>query len=1059
MDSIINAALSRSRTVICGLVLLLMSGLGAYFTIPREAFPDINVPIVYVSLSLQGISPEDAERLLLRPVEQEMKGIEGVKEMRSSAYQGGGNVVLEFDAGFDVDKALDDVRQKVDLAKPELPEEADEPTVNEVNFSLFPMVVVTLSGNVPERTLIKLANDLQEDIEGIPSILSADIIGDREQQLDILINPNLIESYGLNFADILGFFNRNNQLVAAGNLDTGGGRFAVKVPGLFKTVEDITSMPVKVDGDSVTLVKDITEIRSGFKDPESFARINGKPAIALEVVKRTGENALSTIALVKQAVEAKRAEWPENVEINLTQDNSTEITTMLSDLRNNVISAIVLVLIICIADLGLRTSALIGISVPGSFLITILALSLMGYSLNNVILFGLILTVGIVVDGAIVVTEYADRKMTEGYDKREAYREAAQRMAWPVIASAATIVASFLPLMFWPGVVGEFMKYLPITVNVSLVASVVMAMIFIPTLGAIFGKPMPDADLEQAKRLESGEPLRRDENGNFTELKGVTKWYVELLDKALNNSGKIILASIGLLIGIQVLYGIFGKGVEFFPSEEPRNAQVNVHARGNLSIWEQDGLIKQVEDRVLDIKGIKTVYSRTGGGNGSSGGGDDVAEDVIGTLSLEFEDWDVRPKADAILTEVRDKTKDLAGIRIETAKEEGGPPVGKPIQIQLSSDYPEALPPIAAKIRAVLDGIEGLVDIEDSRPLPGIEWEITVDRAQAAKFGLDVSAIGQYIRMITNGQVIDSYRPDGADDEVDITVRFPEGYRSITELENIRIETGKGSVPISNFVKRIARERVGTVNRIDGKRIMTIKANLLPDLLASDKLLEVQSKITPDMLDPRVKLEYRGEDEEQAESQAFLSSAFLYALFLIAVILITQFNSFYSTFLILSAVIMSTIGVFGGLIITQQPFSIVMTGIGVISLAGMVVSNNIILIDTFDSLKTRTDSIRTAILKTGAQRWRPVFLTAVTTILGLVPMAMSTNIDFFTREVSVGAPSTMWWVPISTAIVFGLTFATVLTLIITPCALMLKVQLAEHRKTIFAKIKHMLTLR
>jgi len=1042
VNTIISWAIDRSRMVIAAFVLLILGGIAAYMAVPKEAAPDINIPIIYVSVSYEGISPEDAERLLVRPIEQEVRTIEGVKEMRSTAYQGGANVVLEFEAGFDADEAMDDVRQKVDLARPELPDGVDEPSVNEVNFSLFPVLVVTLSGDVPERTLVRIARQLETAIEGLPEVLQVDISGDREELVEIVIDPMLLESYGVNPNDVIQLFQRSNRLVAAGNLDTGAGRFAIKVPGLFETVEDVWNMPVKVDGDSVVLFRDVAEVRRTFKDPLSYARVNGERAVALEVVKRTGQNVIETTEKVRALVAEAQKELPSAVHVGFSQDQSNEIRTMLTDLTNNLISAILLVMVVCIAALGVRTGLLVGVAIPGSFLVGILVLMSMGLSINNVVLFSLIMVVGMLVDGAIITNEYADRKMSEGLSSRQAYSLAAQRMAWPIIASTATTLAAFSPLLFWPGVVGEFMKYLPITLIATLSASILMALIFVPTLGAVFGKAGA-ADPELMKALAASE------HGDLRDLKGATGGYVRLLDRVLNHPGKVVAASFAGLIAVWAYFATHGNGVEFFPESEPQMSTVMVHARGNLSIDEKDALIREVEARVLTYRDeFKSVYTRTIGQSSGGGGGfgNDQAEDVIGRVDIQFMEWDERRKADEILADIRRDTADLAGITVEARKQEDGPPVGKPIQVQLSAISPGLLEQAVAHVRRGLAEVGGFIDVEDTRPLPGIDWEIQVDRAQAAKFGVDVSAVGDAVRLVTNGLILATYRPDDSKDEIDIVARYPIDYRSLEQLDQIRLPTAQGLVPLSNFVTREPIPQVGNINRLAGQRVMEVKADVPPEVLPAEKLAQLQQWLAANPLDPRVQLAFSGEDEEQRESMTFLSQAFAVALFLIAVILIAQFNSFYSTFLILSAVIMSTVGVMIGLLLTGQPFGVIMTGLGVIALAGIVVNNNIVLIDTYDRLRQVSDNARDALLRTGAQRLRPVFLTTVTTVLGLMPMVFGTSIDFMSREVSVGAPSTQWWVGFSTAIAFGLSFATLLTLLVTPCALMIRANVSQWRR-------------
>lgn len=1034
MAPIIEGALSHARTVLSIFVLLLVAGAVSYNSISKESSPDIDIPIIYVSMHLEGISPDDSERLLIRPMEQELSTIDGVKEMRASGYQGGGNVILEFTAGFDKDKALDDVQKAVDLARPELPADVEEPTVSEVNFSLFPVLVINLSGPMPERALLKLAQELQDKVEAVPTVLESAIVGDREELVEIIVNPELLESYGLDGVEILNFFNLSNRLVAAGNLDTGAGNFAIEVPGLFEDIYDVMNMPLKTEGDSVIKVSDVAEIRRTFKDPVNFARLNGERALSIEVVKRSGENIIDTIADVREVVEKERAFWPDGVEVTFTQDESKQIKTMLLDLQNNVISAILLVMIVVVWALGVRSALLVGIAIPGAFLTGILVVYSMGLTVNIVVLFSLILSVGMLVDGAIVVTELADRKMAEGLPKKQAYAIAAKRMAWPITSSTATTLAAFAPLLFWPGIPGEFMKYMPITMICVLSASLLMALIFVPTLGSLFGKAGAANDPEVKRTLAAAE------EGDLSDIKGFTGWYLKLLGGALKIPGIILIIAFGVLISVQVAYGKFGKGVEFFPDIEPEFATILVHARGNLSIYEKDQLVKEVENRIVGMEGLKSVYTRSGD---SAQQGSDLAEDVVGQIQLQFEEWHSRKPADEILTDIRENTNDIAGIMVETRKQEDGPTSGKAVQIQLASRFPEKLEGTTKLILSALDELGDFRDIEDSRPLPGIDWELDVDRAQASKFGLNITTIGYYVRMVTNGLEVAEYRPDDSDEEIDIVIRHEKDRRTLDQLDRVRIETSQGgSVPISSFVSRTPQPAVGVINRADQRRIVTVKADLPPRMNITAKVDDIRSWLEKNQnkLDPEVQITFKGDDEEQRKSSAFLMNAFAVALFIMAIILVTQFNSFYSALLILSAVIMSTIGVMIGLMVTGQPFGIIMSGVGVIALAGIIVNNNIVLIDTFDQLRKNNPQMETRelVLRTGAQRLRPVLLTTVTTVVGLMPMVLQMNIDFIAREVSVGAPSTQWWVQLATAVVFGLSFSTVLTLVVTPSALMMR---------------------
>jgi multidrug efflux pump len=1026
MNAMIDAAVQHSRSVLSILALVLIAGLGSYLNIPKESKPDINIPIIYVSMSHDGISPEDAERLLVRPMEQELRSIEGIKEMRSRAELGTASVLLEFEAGFDADQAMRDVRSAIDLVKPELPDETEEPTAHEVNVGLFPVLVVTLAGDVPERTLLRLARDLQDELEALPGVLEADIAGERAEMLEILVDPVRLESYGISQEELVRTAARNNQLIAAGTMDTGQGRFAIKVPGLFETAKDLLDLPIKAYGNGVATLADVATVRRTFRDATSYARINGRAGVTLEIKKRLGENVIETIDQVRSLVTARAKSWPAGVQVNFIQDESKNIRRMLDDLQNNVLSAILLVFIVVVAALGLRTAGLVGLAIPASFLFGILVLDGLGLTVNIVVLFALILAVGMLVDGAIVVTEYADRKLAEGLPRRQAYAMAAQRMSWPIIASTATTLAAFMPLIFWPGVVGEFMKFLPITLVMTLTGSLLMALIFVPTLGGLVGK----AGSANKKTLAA---LAVSESGDVGQLPGLTGLYARSLRVLIRRPILVVVAAAVILVGVQATYWSSGKGVEFFPDVEPEQTLVHVHARGNMSVREKDVLVREVEAELMKISGLRTIYARTGG----AARGEDQAQDVIGTIFIEFMNWDERRTAAEITSEIRQRTAHLAGVWVEPRQPEFGPPTGKDIQIEFRSRLPEHLAPVVAKFRRHLEAMDGILDVEDSRALPGIEWQVKVDRAQAGLFNADILTVGKAVQLVTNGIKVGEYRPDDADEEVEIRVRFPAQYRNVEQLDLLRVETSHGQVPISNFVSRSPQQRSGLLRRTDGQRILKVQASVAEGLLTDDKINEIRTWMQGQTFDREVDIRFSGADKDQKEAAAFLQKAFGVALFVMAIILITQFNSFYHALLILTAVIMSTVGVMAGLIITGQSFGIVMTGIGVIALAGIVVNNNIVLIDTYARLVKSGMEPMEAVVRTGTQRLRPVMLTTITTIFGLLPMVLQVNIDFAAREISHGAPSTQMWVQLSTAVAFGLSFATVLTLFVTPSLLAL----------------------
>ncbi|WP_323764617.1 efflux RND transporter permease subunit [Marinovum sp.] len=1023
MNSLIDAAFSRGRVVLMALVMILGVGAFAYVAIPKEANPEVPLPLVYVSTGLEGISPADAERLLVEPMEAEFAALTGLDRMESHASEGFASVQLEFTPGGDIDEALDKVREAADRVGGNLPEDARDLTITEINTALFPIITAIISGPVPERTLNALADDAQEAIEGLPGVLEVDIGGSRDEFLEVLIDPTVFQTYNLSFDELIGQLQRNNRLIAAGAIETGGGRIVLKVPGLIEDLQDVMEIPVKVRGDAVVTFEDVATIRRTFQDPTGFARIDAQPALALEVKKRSGANIIDTVAATKQALEALRAEWPDSVEVTYLQDQSEQVETLLSDLEANVIAAVMLVMIVIVAALGLRSAILVGLAIPGAFLAGVTALWAMGVTMNIVVLFSLILVVGMLVDGAIVTTELADRKLQEGVAPRAAYAMAAKRMAWPIIASTATTLSVFFPLLFWTGMVGEFMKFLPITVLLTLFASLFMALVFIPVLGGLIGKRPPQS--ARAKRA-----LHEAEQGDPRRIGGMTGAYVRLLEWAILRPGATALLALALLLGGFGLYGQFGNGVTFFPAVEPEFMQVQVRARDNFSIYERDALVRRVEQRLLGRDEIATVYARSTMGSGAD-------EETIGTLQLELTDWDIRRPAAEIGEEIRRDVGDIAGIDVQVQTESGGPTSGKPVNLQIAARTPAHQARAVEQVLALMERIGGFTDITDSRPLPGVEVSILVDRAEAARYGADVSLLGQAVQLLTQGIAVADYRPSDADGELDIRVRFPAEERSLSELSNLRVPTSAGLVPIANFVTFAPSERTGTITRIDEARVVSIEANVAPGLLVNDQVQALQAALEATDLPEGVSFSFAGEAEDQAETMAFLGGAFAAAIFLMLVILVAQFNNFYQAFVVMSAIVFSVAGVLLGLLITGRPFGVVMGGIGVIALAGIVVNNNIVLIDTYNDLKRAGLSPREAALRTGAQRLRPVMLTSVTTALGLMPMVLGANLNFFTREIVFGAPSTQYWTELSSAIVGGLVVATLLTLVLTPAMLML----------------------
>lgn len=1041
MINIIDYIMQARRTIVFLMAIIISIGSLTYINIAKDAEPDIDIPFIYITVPHQGISPEDSERLIVRPLENQLKTIEGIEEMNGSASNGFGSVLLEFDINFDKDKALGDVREKVDMVKSKLPQDAEEPIVLEFNMAELPTIVVSLSGDVPDRTLFYHAKRLQTKLESIPGILEAVVTGDREDLMEILVSPSKLENYNISLMDLIKSITGNNRLVAAGSIDKGQGKFSIKVPAVYESAQDVYNLVIFSSGDGAVTLGDVAEIRKTYKDTESFARVNGRPAVALQVKKRIGENVLEINEKVRLEAEEYVENLSENIEINFTSDNSDYILEMLKSLQAAVTNAIISVMILVIGALGIRSALMVGISIPTSFLMAISLLALSGGYINMMVMFGLLVSVGLLVDGSIVMVEYADRKMAEGSNRLDAYTQSYKRMIWPIISSTATTLAAFLPLILWPGVSGQFMKWMPFMVSLVLVSSLFSALIFIPVMGSIFGK----TEKKDIAKLNNKFDLRN--------LSGFTKIYIDILQKLIKTPIVTVISSIGIVIILFNLYANFNAGARFSVEGDTNQMTVHIIARGNLSPSQKLGIALDVEDIVRTVNGIKTTSTLIGGESAEQMimSDSESRSDEIAMMMIELKPVHERRHADILRQEILEKTSILPGVIVESYKVERKPESGKDIQIELTSSNNLQLTKVTESISNKLKSMNGIMEVDDTRSLPGIEWIINVDRELAGKYGVDVSIIGSIIQLVTNGILVDKYRPDDSEDEVDIRVRFPRDYRQLEQFDQLRIPTPDGAIPLSNFVKREPQQKVTSIERSNGARILKIRANTMIDpisgkkILPFDKNVEIGNWINEQNFSKDVEIKFAGTNEDGEESAAFLGKAMIGALFLMFIILLTQFNSFYQAAITLSTVVLSTVGALTGLLITGQVFSVIMSGLGIVSLAGIIVNNSIVLIDTFNRLKNDAKSLNEAILHSASQRLRPIVLTTTTTMIGLTPVALQTTIDWFGRSIEFGGLMSAWWVPFSTAVIWGLGFSSLLTLFLIPALLALPEYLKEKK--------------
>jgi len=1011
-------ALKRQVTVLALLVLIVIAGVYCYVTLPRESFPDITIPYVFVTTTYEGVAPEDMEELITIPIERKLKGIDDVEEIRSTSAEGLSTVAIKFLPKVDIDDALQKVRDKVDQAKNDLPAELeDDPVIKEVNFSDMPVIRVVLSGPFSLRRLQNLAEDIQDRLESIAGVLEARLTGGLEREIHVEFDLDRVGAYNVPFSSIVGSVTNSNVNMPSGSMDIGEGKYLVRVPEDFQHPSEIFSIVAFVRDGKPVYLRDVATIKDAFKDPLTRSRINQEKSVTIAVLKRSGENIVRVTDEVKRVINEMRPELPQTLKIDLTADQSNDVRLMVSDLENNIISGLILVLAVIFVFIGGQSAIFVALAIPYSMFITFALLTGFDITMNMVVLFSLILALGMLVDNGIVIVENIYRHMQQGKTNQEAAAVGTDQVAWPVITSTLTTLGAFSPMLFWPGIMGEFMGYLPQTLIMALSASLFVALVINPVLSARYQKVKITAPA-----------------GNPTEKETLIKrFYVAILKWSLGHRFIVIVSAVILLIIATLAYVFFGKGVEFFPDTEPRRAYVNIKAPEGTNLDTSDQLVAQIEKIVAPYEDIRYVISNIG-----AMGGDPFSQGGTGThisrVVLDFKDFHDRSRPSSeIIKEVRQKIlKTMYGAEVQVEKEEEGPPTGPPINIEISGEDILLLGELAARARRVIKDIPGLVDLKDNFVRGKPEIAVRVDKEKAALMGLDTYTIAYTVKSAINGVKAGVYRE--GKDEYDIIARLPENDRnSIKSLKRITVSGPQGEpIPLTSLAAVSLSSGIGAIMRLDQKRVVTISGDV-SGRLANDVIKDINARLSQQMNWPRgYRYRFTGEQQEQAKAQAFLSKAFFACIALILLILLTQFNSFITPVIIMASVLFSLIGVFIGLLATGTAFGIIMTGIGVISLAGVVVNNAIVLIDYFNQLMARGLASTEALLRAGSVRFRPVMLTAITTILGLLPMATGVSFDFRKIAFDIGGESSQWWGPMAVAVTFGLGFATLLTLILVP---------------------------
>jgi CzcA family heavy metal efflux pump len=1035
---ITNWAIRNATTVFILIFISVLLGLNSYMSVPKEAAPDVKIPILIVTVPYIGVASQDIETLVTVPVEKKLKELSNVRSISSTSAEGASMTTIEFEPNVDLDQAFQKVRDKVDLAKPDLPKDAEEPMILEINISEFPIMFVNVSGEAGLVKLKQIADELEDEIEQVKGVLDVNVVGGLKREIKVQVDADRLDYHGLAYNDVITAIQTENVNIPGGSIQLGNVKYLVRIPGEFTSVPQIENIVVKTPQGKPVYMRDIARVVDGYKDRDTYARLNGTESVSISVQKRIGENIIELSDAVKKIVEKKQAEVPGGIDVVVTSDQSTFVRNIVSDLENNIITGLLLVILVLFFAMGLSNATFVSLAIPLSMLMTFVAVEALGLTMNMIVLFSLVVSLGMVVDNAIVIVESIYRFMQEGMDRMEAAKKAAEELGIPMLTSTLTTLAAFFPLLFWPGTIGDFMKYLPMVLIITLTASLFIATVINPVFASLFMK------VRKGDFIESGE-LR-------------SPWmrgYKQVLLMSVKHKYLTIGISVALLVLSFVVYGKFGKGAIFFSQSDPSNAFVSVKCPEGTRVEITNGLVEQVETLVnKHKKNIDFVIANVGSASQSEGpgGGGEGSYSHLGRVSIDFIDLQKRTRsAKSILDEIRDELKNLTGAEFEVGEQQDGPPTGAPVSINIAGAEFETLDQLRQEVRTILEKIPGAVDVRDNFSTGKPEVRVTVDRAKASLVKLNTSNIAGTVRTAVNGTDASNFRE--LDEEYDIIVRLQENQRqAIEDIGRLKIANKDGDqIPISMVASIDTTGGIGAIRRKDSKRTVTIEANV-QGRVSGDVIAEVEKILKKKTLPPGYEISFGGEQEDRQETGAFLGKAFLMVLLMIFLIMVMQFNSVLLPLIIMSTIVLSVSGVLYGLVMTQSPFSIVLTGLAVVSLAGVVVNNGIILIDYIQLLRKEGMSAHDAVINAGLTRLRPVLLTAGTTVLGLMPTALGVGIDFRTLSLSIGGESSQLWFPMAIGIISGLTFSTALTLVVVPAMYMITESMLNGGRKLLGKV-------
>jgi multidrug efflux pump len=1035
----INWFLDHKTSVFVLLFIVVIAGFTSYVNLPVESFPQIKQPVVIVSVPYIGVAPSDMETLVAQPIENKLKEITKIKKMVSSSVEGFTTLTVEFETDMDIDEAVRKVREKVDQAKPDLPADVEEPFIQEINFENIPIMLVSIVGEQSLVRLKKIAEDLEDKFKQINGVLDVKISGGLEREVKVNLNPARLQYYNLGVNDVIASIQSENTTIPGGSVESGNLKYTVRIPGEFTSIDELKDVVVKTINGFPIYIHDLADVEFGYKDQESYSRLDHRASVTLSIQKRSGENIIRIAEEVKSILKNYEKKLPAKTTYVILADQSKDIRSTVNDLENNIIAGLLLVMGVLYFFMGARNGLLVGIAIPISMLLSFVVISMLGYTLNMIVLFSLILALGMLVDNAIVIIENIYRHHHEGKPLLQAAKEASGEVSTAVFTSTLTTLFAFSPLILWPGVVGEFMRYLPITLIITLSSSLFVAFVFNPVITSSFMKKEKKAEHLLGDKL----------------LKWLIVHYESTLNWALKNKWKTVGMAVGGYFIMFIIYGIFNHGVEFFPDLEPTQAWIKVEAPIGTRLETSDHIVKIIEDRIKNTPDMEHFVTEVGNVSDAFSFGGDAGTPHKSQVTIDFTERHERGQNSfKTLEEVQDTLTGIPGARIDVTKPQEGPPTGNAVEIQIKGEDFRILEQLSEEIQKKIRNINGLTELRDNFEKGKPELRIRIDREKAALLGLNTAQIASTIRTAINGTEASQYRI--GQDEYDITVRFSQDFRkSYTDLLNLTIFHEGTHIPLANFATVEFSAGLSNINHVDGDRVITITADAF-GRSSAEVLADVKERLKGLSLPEEYSLIYAGQNTEQQAASDFLGRAFMIALLLIFFVLVTEFNSITLPFVIMISVLLSFFGVFFGLLITFKPFGIIMTGIGIISLAGVVVNNAIVLIDYIQQLRQKGMEKIDAIIQGGKVRLRPVILTAVTTILGLIPLTAGINIDFigllkgdFSKFVQFGVESSQWWSNMGVAVIFGLLFSTALTLIVVP---VLYYMLSDVVDAILAKI-------